>query len=329
LRNRGDGTFVDATEESGMVDQAEAYGLGVLASDLDNDGDVDVYVANDSNQNYLYRNDGDGTFSEIGGWCGAGFSEGGAGQAGMGVDAGDYDGDGLQDIFVTNFSHDYSTLYRNAGDLFFWDVTANHEIRQATYNSLSWGCSFFDYDHDADLDLILINGHIFPQVDDFPLLEESYAQKLNLFRNDDSRFVAASAGAAGEISISGRGLALGDYDNDGDFDLVVTGMDSRPLLLRNDMPKAGRWFALRLLAAHGSPAMNAVAVVHACGRRQFREIRSGSTYQSQSAPMAHFGLGECTSVDSVEVRWPNGSRTVHRALEVDQLHTLTAARSPR
>lgn len=312
FRNNGDGTFTEASRESGLADVGEAYGLGVLASDLDNDGDVDLYVANDSNQNYLFRNDGTGHFKDVGGWCGAGFGESGAAQAGMGVDAADTDGDGLQDLFVTNFTHDYSTLYHNDGDLFFTDVTGAQPIRQDTYMALSWGCAFFDMDLDADVDLLIANGHIFPQVDGFPELEETYEQSFHLFRNDQATFheVTDEAGPGMQIRSSARGLAVGDYDGDDDPDLLVTAMDRRPLLLRNDVVRRGTPLVVRLTNRHGGPALNAKATVHAGGASQLREVRSGSTYQSQSAFDLYFGLGPVDTVDSLIVRWPDGRKSV-------------------
>ncbi len=324
FRNEGDGSFTDATDESGFTDDAEAYGLGVLTSDLDADGDVDVYVANDSNQNFLYRNDGSGHFADVGAWSGAGFSDHGSAQAGMGVDAGDVDGDGLQEIFVTNFAFDHSTLYHNAGGLFFQDVTAGHDIDRVSYRPLSWGCAFFDYDNDADLDLLIINGHIFPQVDDVAELDETYAQAPLLFRNDAGAFVDASDVPGLGLPISGRGLAMGDYDNDGDVDAVVTGMDCRPLLFRNDASGSGRWLVLDLVDARGSAAIGALATLHAAGRQQVREVRSGSTYQSQSSFRLHFGLGDCAVVDSVRVRWPDGASTLHTDLETNRRHRWVA-----
>ena len=164
-RNRGNGTFEDATDQAGMTDTAESYGLGVLASDLDQDGDVDVFVANDSNPNFLYRNDGKGKFTEIGTWSGAGLNGQGIAQAGMGVDAGDLDGDGLEDIVLSTFIHDSSSLYRNLGSLQFEDVSTRLGLKTITYEVLKWGCAFFDYDLDGDLDLVIVNGHIYPQVD--------------------------------------------------------------------------------------------------------------------------------------------------------------------
>ncbi|MHC4304815.1 MAG: CRTAC1 family protein, partial [Planctomycetota bacterium] len=324
-RNRGDGTFSDATEEAGLSDTAERYGLAVLASDLDGDGDVDVYVANDSNPNFLYRNDGDGTFTDIGGWCGAGLDADGAAQAGMGTDASDFDGDGRLDLIVTNFARDRCTLYHNVGDLFFDDVTTRHEIGPATYMSLSWGCAFFDFDLDGDEDLLIVNGHIYPQVDHHAELVETYRQRPLLFENASGRFVNVStmAGPGLQVPAAARGLAVADYDNDGDPDLVVSVMDGPPLLLPNDTLRAGHWVGLRLLNHHGSPAVGARVELTLDGITQVREVRSGSTYVSQNALDLHFGLGAAAEIGSIEVAWPGGGRTVVRDAAADRLITIT------
>jgi len=322
--NRGDGTFRDATEEVGMSDVSESYGLGVLASDLDNDGDVDLYVANDSNPNFLYRNDGKGRFTEIGSWCGAGLNGEGVAQAGMGVDAADFDGDGLQDIFVTNFAKDHATLYRNLGNLLFNDVSLSLALKALTYETLKWGCALFDYDNDGDLDIVIANGHIYPQVDEAPSLKESYRQLPTLLRNDGGRLtdVSREAGPGLQVPASARGLAVGDYDDDGDLDLLVSAMDAPPLLLRNDTVRAGHWLKLRLLNRHGSPALNARAVVVTGGVRRLRELRSGSSYVSQNAFELHFGLGASTRAETVEILWPGGERSELHDVEVDRTVTV-------
>jgi hypothetical protein len=324
FRNEGDGTFSDFTEAAGMTDVAESYGLGVLASDLDEDGDIDVYVANDSNPNYLYRNEGDGTFTEIGSWSGAGLSGEGVAQAGMGVDAGDFDGDGRQDIFVTNFIQDTCTLYRNEGHLLFVDISGPLRLKAATYDVLKWGCAFFDFDRDADLDIVFANGHIYPQVDDVAELKETYRQRLMLLRNDAGRLsdVTREAGPGFDAKVSARGLATGDPDEDGDLDVLVTAMDGPPLLLRNDTAGAGHWLKLRVLNEHGSPAIGAVAAVTAGGKNQKRELRSGSSYASQNALELHFGLGAATRAETIEVRWPGGAKAEFRHVDADRTMTI-------
>jgi len=324
FRNRGDGTFSDATDECGLRDDAEAYGLGVLAMDLDRDGDTDLYIANDSNPNFLYRNDGGGRFTEMGLWSGAGLSSEGVAQAGMGVDAADVDGDGRVDLFVTNFARDYSTLYRQTDTLVFEDVTRGHDVAVSTFVPLSWGCAFFDADLDADVDLFVVNGHIYPQVDQVPELGEHYRQTPLLFENRNGRLcdVTARAWGGSPPAVSGRGLALADMDEDGDLDLLVTAMDSPPLLLRNDAPRSGRWLTVRLLNRRGAPAIGAVAELAAGGVRQQRDVCSGSTYQSQSTFDLHFGLGRAVRVERLEVRWPGGAVSTLRDIEADCLLTL-------
>ncbi len=170
FRNQGNGTFVDATDEAGMTDTSESYGLGVTASDLNNDGRVHVFVANDSNPNFLYRNDGHGKFTDVGGWSGAGVNAEGKAQAGMGVDLADLDGHGTQDILVTTFARDSASLYHNEGKLFFTDISARKGLKELTYGPVKWGCSFFDFDNDGQLDIVIVNGHIYPQVDSEPSL---------------------------------------------------------------------------------------------------------------------------------------------------------------
>jgi hypothetical protein len=324
FHNNRDGTFTDTTDEVGITDTAESYGLGVIASDLDNDGDVDVYVANDSNPNFLYRNDGHGTFTEIGGFSGSSVTADGRPQGSMGVDAGDFDGDGLQDLIVTNFALDFCTIYKNEGQLFFTDISAAQRMKDFNYAQLSWGCAFFDFDLDAKLDLLLLNGHIYPQVEAYPSLRESYKQLPTLLRNVGGKFreVSRQAGPGLQLAESMRGLAVGDYDDDGKPDLLITAIDARPLLLHNETPTHAHWAKVRLLNRHGSPAINAIARVTSGGATQLREVRSGSTYCSQNSFDLHFGLGDATEVQSVEIRWPNGQTTVERSLAIDRTHIL-------
>jgi hypothetical protein len=320
-RNNGNGTFTEATDEVGMTDVAESYGLGVLASDLDQDGDVDVFVANDSNPNFLYRNDGRGKFAEVGSWTGAAVNAEGAAQGSMGVDAGDFDGDGFDELYVTTFARDNSTLFHNHGGLLFEDVSAKHPLKRFTFMQMSWGCAFFDYDLDGDLDLAEVNGHIYPQVDEYPDLGESYRQEPLLLENIDRRFndVSRQAFGAKKIAVSGRGLAIADYDNDGDLDFVMTAIDSPAMLFRNETPRKGHWLKLRLINDHGSPAIGARAKITTAGVSQTRELRSGSSYQSQNALELHFGLGAKATIDLIHVHWPNGETSVQKDVNADQI----------
>lgn len=310
-QNEGDGTFVEVTDKAGIGDRELFYGFGVCATDYDNDGDTDLYVANDSNQNFLYRNDGNRRFEDISLWSGAGFSEAGRAQAGMGVDSGDYDNDGDFDILVTNFALDYCTLYRNSEGL-FEDVSQVAGISDPSYNPLSWGTSFFDYDNDGDLDIFIANGHVYPQVDDYPELNESYKQKNLLLKNDGGYFVDVSdiSGPGLEVVESSRGTAFGDYDNDGDLDILVVNVDATPTLLRNDGGNRNSWIEVSLEGIESNRyGIGALLTVVAGDTRQIREIRSGSGYVSQNDLRAHFGLGTHSRVKLIEVRWPNGKVT--------------------
>ena len=244
-----DGTFTERTEAAGLADRALGFGFGVRALDVDDDGDLDLYVANDSDANYLYRNEGDGTFKETGLWSGAAFDANGAAQAGMGVATGDVNGDLAPDLFVTNFSEDFSTLYVGDGDGFFQDASDDSAIGAATFQPLSWGTLLADLDNDGDDDLIVANGHIYPQVDDHPEFSQSYLQRDLLLENDGAGHfveVGLDAGPGFAIERSSRGLAAGDYDNDGDLDLLFTALDEAAAAVAQR--KRRRALALRRLA---------------------------------------------------------------------------------
>ena len=243
FENRGDGTFVEATDAHGLTDAARAYGFGVVATDYDDDGWVDLYVANDTAPNFLYRNRGDGRFESVGLASGVALNAEGRAQAGMGVDSGDYDGDGHLDFIVTNFAHDTDTLYRNRDGRQFEDVTDASGLAGPTFVRMGWGTALFDADLDGDLDLFFANGHIYPNVDDYPELKESFRQKNQLFLNDAARFIDVSETAGGGLQVAkaSRGLAVGDLDNDGDLDLVVSNMDDVPTLLEN---RQAHWTSL-------------------------------------------------------------------------------------
>jgi hypothetical protein len=321
----GKGRFVDATEKAGMRDRALAFGFSVRALDFDLDGDLDVYVANDSDANYLYRNEGGGRFQEVGLWSGCALDRNGAAQASMGVTAGDANGDGRPDVFVTNFAEDFSTLYLSSGEGAFEDASTRAGVGPATYLPMSWGTSLSDFDCDGDLDLVVANGHIYPQIAAFPTQGQSYEQRLLLLENSgDARFIDASdrAGEAFAVRRSHRGLAAGDYDDDGDVDLLVTALDAPPRLLRNESAR-GSWLVVACeTPPHTVPVVGTRVEIEVGGRRQSRDVTSSDSYLSCPDPRLHFGLGRATVVDRLTVRWVDGTTTVRDKVPVDRVVTI-------
>jgi enediyne biosynthesis protein E4 len=323
---RNDGNrFVDATLESGMQDRALGFGFAVRALDFDDDGDLDVYVANDSDPNYLYRNDGHGTFKEIGAWAGCALDEKGAAQASMGVATGDVTGDRRIDIFVTNFAEDFSTLYSDVGGGVFEDVSRITALGPMTFRPLSWGTAFADLDNDGDLDVVVANGHIYPQIDAHPEFVGTFAQRNLLAENRGPgatplfRDATTEAGPGFEEVKSSRGLAVGDYDNDGDLDLLITNLDGPPSLLRNDST-SGAWITVIPEGPRGEVApIGTVVTVKAGGRLWREDVASGDSYMSTHDPRPHFGLGSASVVDEVDVRWPDGTHSTRRAVPVRQM----------
>ncbi len=324
-RNRGDGTFEEATEASGLAAGGLGYTMGVTSFDYDDDGDPDLYLANDSTPNRLYRNRGDGTFEEVATPTGSAYNADGRMQGSMGVDFGDYDGDGRLDLAVTNFAHDYYALYRNLDGELFADVSLTTGVAVPTYAPLGWAALFFDADQDRDLDLFFANGHIYPQVDDDPSLNESYRQLNQLLVNDGGRFrdPGAAGGDAFAIRESSRGAVAFDLDHDGDLDLAVSNQDARPNLLENVTPEPGGWLQVDL-RQDGGPRqpLGARAVVEAGGGRQVRELSSGGGYASELDDRLHFGLGDAAVVDRLLMRWPGGRRSVFRGLPSNHLLVL-------
>ena len=327
--NLGGGRFRDATEAAGLTDAAGAYGFGVVATDYDGDGLVDLFVANDSNPNFLYRNlgprNGSPRFESVGLVAGVAVNAEARAQAGMGADAGDYDGDGRIDLTLTAFAHDRNTVYRNVDGRGFEDATAAAGLTTATFARMGWGTAFVDADLDGQLDLFVANGHIFSDVDRFPALNETYAQRNQLLLNRGGAFhdVSDTAGGGLQAARVGRGLAVGDLDDDGDPDVVVSNMDAAPTLLENRQRTGHHWIAFRLAAAAGNRfAIGATVTIEAGGRRQIREVRSGGSYLSQSDLRPLFGLGPVAAPVSVEVRMPGGARWTWKDLPVDRLHVL-------
>ena len=306
------GRFVEASAAAGFEDRAAAFGFAVRAADFDSDGDADVFVANDSDANYYFRNDGKGRFEEMGLIAGCAYNANASAQASMGIAAGDVTGDGITDIFVTTFAEDTSSLYRGIGDGLFEDATAVRGIVKPTYLPLAWGVAMADLDADGDLDIVCSNGHIYPQVDAHPSRGQTYAQKATLLENRGDTFVDATerAGPGFEPARSSRGLAVGDIDDDGDCDILMTALDSPPVLLQNDGP-AGSWLIVALEDERGPIApIGAVVTVTAGGRTMRRDVAAGDSYLSTHDPRPHFGLGAAGKAEKVEVRWPGGRVSV-------------------
>ncbi|HXV75932.1 MAG TPA: CRTAC1 family protein [Candidatus Polarisedimenticolaceae bacterium] len=328
-RNDGDGTFSDVTRAAGLWLDTARYALGVVTFDYDNDGDQDVYVANDSVANSLWENDGKGRFTDVGLIKLAAFNAHGRAQAGMGADAGDYNGDGWMDLVVTNFSQDLNTIYKNLAGKFFID-DSNLAGMNVTHMFLSWGVGFHDFDLDGDLDLFIANGHVYPMLDG-KQVGTNYRQPNHLFLNDGDRFVesAARSGPGLALERSFRGAAFADYDDDGDVDVFLTALDDAPQLLRNDSPRAGRhYLTLRLIGQTSNRDGVGARVTTTIGSSQLiRERKGGGSYQSASDPRVHFGVGSATVVDRIEVRWPSGVADVLSDVPVDRELTIVEGQS--
>ena len=324
FRNDGDGTFADVSRASGIADSS-GTGMGSICTDFDRDGDTDIFVCNDVMANFLYRNDGRGTFMETGILAGVAYDYLGVRQGSMGVDAGDFDRDGFIDLFMTNFQDETPVMYRNSNAGYFEDATVQTGAVVAATPHVTWGVGFADFDNDTDQDLFVASGHLMEnvaQAED----TQSYAAKNLLFRNDGrGRFqnVSATAGSGLTPVHVSRGAALADLDNDGDVDAVVLNSNATPTLMLNETQTNNHWLQIRL---HGRTSnrdgVGAIVHVQAGRRTLVQEVYAGRGYQSHYGMRLHFGLGEKADTVEVVVRWPGGRSETFGDLRVDQLHQL-------
>jgi hypothetical protein len=333
FHNNGDGTFTDVSEKAGVSDKNAYYGLASLFIDVNDDGKPDLLVADDSTPNYLYLNKGDGTFEDASYASGYALNENGRETASMGIAFGDYRNNGLVDFYNTTFSDDYNPLYRNDGNANFTDVSYPMGIAEPTIPFLGWGDAFLDFDNDGWKDLVVANGHVYPAVD-HTSWGTTFAQRLLLFRNIDGKkfdLMPAVEGSALANVYVGRGVAVGDLFNNGKLDVVINALDGHPALLRNVSPDTHHWVELKLVGGPKSPrdAIGATVYLTAGGQRQRGDVVSGGSYASTHDPRLHFGIGDATSVDLVEVHWPSGAKEKFAIAKPDQIVTLVEGKGAK
>ncbi len=323
--NNGNGTFTEVSKAAGVSDPQRFFGLTSVWSDFNNDGRLDLFVANDGEPNYLYRNDGNGHFTDVALDAGVAVNLDGSEQANMGVALGDYEHKGLFSIAITHFSEEYAALYRNNGGLSFTDVSYPSGIARGTEPYVGWGDAFFDLDNDGWPDLILVNGHVYPQVDIKDIGTRFREPKLLYLNQHDGTFrdISKLAGPAIQIPQVSRGLAVGDLFNDGHLEIVVENLEGEPMILRTEGGPHNHWISLQLEAAKGSPlALNARLRATAGDLVQQDEVRSGGSYLSQSDLRIHFGLGNHEKLDKLEIFWPSGKVETLTNLAADHFYTL-------
>src|SRR3989442_4486526 len=320
-----DGTFADVSKKAGVSDPQGYYGLASVFVDVDDDGWVDLVVANDSVPRCLYRNLHDGTFEDVSYLSGFALTNEGLAQASMGIAVGDYNRDGKVDFLITTFSDDYKTLYRNDGGNNFSDVTFRAGLGGPTIRCLGWGAGFLDFDNDGLRDICVVNGHVYPSVDQRDW-GKTWAERPQLFRNlDGVKFqeVPPATGSGLADVIPARGAAFGDLFNDGHMDVVLNNMDSAPTLLRNVVKNNNHWITLKLVGGPKSPrdAVGAKGFLSAGAVRQRADVISGASYGSSSDQRVHFGLGAARKVDKLEIHWSSGKREEIVVSEVDRILT--------
>lgn len=326
FHNNGDGTFTDVSEKAGVSDPNAYYGFTPIFADLNNDGKMDLVVGDDSTPNYLYINKGNGTFDDQSYASGFALNQDGRETATMGVAIGDYQNNGRLDLLTTDFSDDYKVLYHNDGDANFTDVSYHMGIAQDAIPFLGWGVGFFDYDNDGWLDVLMVNGHVYPQVDKQDW-GTTFAQRPLLYHNlkgQKFQYVPPVKGTGLATVTPGRGAAFGDLFNDGKVDVVINSIDSTPVLLRNVNPDTHHWVALKLIGGPKSPrdAVGATVYLNANGMRMRGDVLSGGSYLSSNDQRVHFGLGDAAKVDQVEIHWPSGAVEKLAVTDIDRIYTV-------
>jgi enediyne biosynthesis protein E4 len=327
FHNNGDGTFTDVSEKAGVSDKRRYYGFSSTFVDINNDGKVDLVVTDDSSPNYLYINKGDGTFEDTSFYSGFALNQDARETASMGLAVGDYTNNGRLDLYTTTFSDDYKTLYRNDGEGNFTDITPQMRIAEPTYPFLSWGTEFFDYDNDGWKDLMFVAGHVYPVVDQHDW-GTSWAERPLLFHNlnHGKKFevMPAVEGTGLADVLPARGAAFGDLFNDGKIDVVINCIDHTPVLLRNVNDDHNHWVGLLLIGGPRSPrdAVGSTVYLTASGARQRGDVMSGGSFESSNDFRLHYGLGEATTVDKVEIRWPDGQKETVALPGVDRYFAI-------
>ena len=330
FHNNGDGTFTDVSVKAGVADTSGYYGFTAIFADANNDGKVDLLVANDSNPNYLYINKGDGTFEDVSYVSGFALNKDGREVASMGLAVGDYDNDGLADMLITDFADDFKALYHNDGQASFTDVSDQAGITQAAIPFVGWGDGFLDFDNDGWKDIMMINGHVYPQVDQHDW-GTTFAERPLLFRNlRNGKFEYVSPVKSSGLAVltSGRGAAFGDLFNNGKVDAVISPIDGPPVLLKNVNADRHHWVELKLVGGEKSPRDGVGATVYltANGMRQREDVLSGGSYISSNDQRPHFGLGDSTDAGTVEIHWPSEAKETVKLPAADRIYTITESK---